>query len=137
MFSPARLFSALFLLLSFAPSLYAQVTPGYAVIDGTQNPPKIVSANINVLITEGNGVGNYVLTFDDPVVFFLASSMSKGFAFDAGDTLLTAVQDSGNRQKINVHTSGISSSEGHSRTDALFSVKILSIPIFVNGFENP
>jgi len=136
MFSPTRLFSAYFLLLFFAPGLYAQVAPGYAVIDGTQNPPKIVSANINVAITD-SGVGSYILTFDDPVVFFLANSMSKGPVFDAGDTLLTAVLDSSNKQKVSVHAVGISSSEGHSRTDVLFSVKVLSIPIFVNGFENP
>ena len=136
MFNPARLFFALFFLLSFAPGLCAQVTPGYAVIDGTKNPPEIVSANINLSIAD-SGVGNYVLTFDDPVVFFLANSMSKGPVFDAGDTLLTAVLDSSNKQKVNVHTVGISSSEGHSRTDVLFSVKILSIPIFANGFESP
>jgi len=124
-------------MIFFAPGLYAQVVPGYAVIDGTQSPPEIVFANINLVIAEGSGVGNYVLTFDDPVVFFLASSMSKGFGFDAGDTLLTAIQDSSNKKRVNVHTVGITSSEGHSRTDALFSVKILSIPIFVNGFESP
>jgi len=137
MLSLGRLFPAIFLSLSFAPGLSAQVTPGYAVIDGRQNPPQIVVADINIAITD-NGVGRYTLTFDDPVVFFLAKSMSEGPGFDAGETILTAVQDSTNKQKVRVGTAAIvANSEGHSSTDALFSVKVLSIPIFVNGFEGP
>lgn len=117
--------AAFLLLLSFAPDLFAQVAPGYAVIDGTQNPPKIIFSNINIAITD-NGTGNYVLDFDSPVVFFSGTSLSAGPAFDAGDTVLTAVVDSTDQSKVNVKTRFVGSlaSSGHSLYDAQFSIEV-------------
>ena len=120
-----QLLAAFLLLLSFAPVLPAQMAPGYAVIDGTQNPPQIVFSNINIAITD-NGTGNYVLDFDSPVVFFSGTSLSSGPAFDAGDTVLTAVVDSTDQSKVNVKTRFVGSlaSSGHPLYDAQFSIEV-------------
>jgi len=105
------------------------------VIDGTQDPPQIVSSTIDIAITD-NGTGNFVLQFEEPVVFFLATARSEGGGFDAGSAFLTAILDSANPYRVKVNTFTINPTEGHSLTNALFSVKVLSIPVFVNGFEN-
>lgn len=120
-----QLLAVFLFLLSFAPVLPAQVVPGYAVIDGTQNPPKIIFSNINVVITD-NGTGNYILDFDSPVVFFSGTSLTAGGGFDAGDTLLTAVVDSNDASKVNVKTRFVGSlaASGHSPYDAQFSIEV-------------
>jgi hypothetical protein len=120
-----KILIAFLLLVLCAPALQAQAAPGYVVIDGTQNPPKLVFSNINVAITDG-GPGSYVLTFDDPVVFFSGTALSKGPAFDAADTVLTAVLDSTDEHKVNVKTRGISTSAatGHALADAQFSIEV-------------
>jgi len=125
MFKRKQLLAAFLLLISFAPALFAQVEPGYAVIDGTQNPPKIIFSNINIVITD-NGTGNYVLDFDSPVVFFSGTSLSSGPVFDAGDTVLTAVVDSSDESKVNVKTRFVGSlaSSGHPLSDAQFSIEV-------------
>jgi len=122
-----QLLAAFILLLSFAPALSAQVAPGYAVIDGTQNPPQIIFSNINVVVTRnGTGAGNYVLDFDNPVVFFAGTSLTAGGGFDAGDTVLTAVVDLNDASKVNVKTRyvGSSATDGHSPYDARFSIEV-------------
>jgi hypothetical protein len=99
---PVGQLCALAILIFQAPGLAAQVITGYAVIDGTQNPPQLVSATVNVVIAD-NGSGNYTLTFDQPVQYFLGTSLTQGPGFDAGPTFLTAVQDSLDRRKVNVN----------------------------------
>lgn len=117
--------SLILLLATSTPTLHAQVSPGYAVIDGTQNPPAVVFSNVNVQITD-SGTGNYVLTFDDPVVYFSGTSISAGPSFDAGRTMLTAILDSSNPNRVNVSTRVVdtSSSTGHAPTDARFSIEV-------------
>lgn len=126
---------ALLLMVFFAPVLHAQVTPGYAVIDGTKTPPEIVFSDINISVTDP-GTGWYILEFDEPVVFFTGTAFSKGPAFDVGSRILIATIDSTNERRVSINTRDVTASEGHSPTDAWFSVKVLSIPIFLNGFEN-
>ena len=127
--------AVLVLSIFISPAVGAQLATGYAVIDGTQDPPQVVSTNIDLSITD-NGTGNFVLLFDEPVVFLLATARSEGGGFDAGSTFLTAIQDSANPYRVNVNTFTINPLEGHSLTNAIFSVKVVSIPVFVNGFEN-
>jgi len=126
----------LLLLIAQAPSLHAQTIPEFhLVIDGTQNPPQVITGDIDVAITD-NGTGNYTLVFDDPVDVFLGSSLTKGPGFDVGSSFLTAIQDSLNRNRLQIKTWSVNVAEGHSPMDALFSIKIVELPIFINGFEN-
>lgn len=132
------LLTSLILFIALVPDLLAQDTPAYAVIDGTQNPPQVVSGNLDVAIAD-NGAGNYTLTFDSPVLFFLGTSQSQGPVFDAAPTFLSAIRDSSNKHKVNVKTFGIhpDATGGHVATDARFSIKVFSLPllIFEDNFE--
>lgn len=117
--------SALLFLACFTPLLCAQEAPGYAVIDGTQNPPQIVYSTLNIAITD-NGAGSYTLVFDNPVAFFLGTSMTEGPVFDAGPTLLSAIVDSSDRRRVNVKTFSVhvGFAGSHSPNDALFSLEV-------------
>lgn len=129
-----RILSAV-LALQIAPVAHAQLTPGYAMIDGTQNPPQVVSRGVNVQVTD-NGPGNYTLVFEEPVVFFLASPLTSGPFFDAGSALVTAILDSSDPRRVDVRTHVLGSTEGHPFSDGQFSVKVLSFLIYENGFED-
>jgi len=119
------LLSTLWLLITSTPALFAQTSPGFAVIDGTQNPPQIVSSNINIAITD-NGTGRYLLIFDDPVVYFNGTALPAGPGFDVSPAMLTAVQDSSDPKKIVVNTRVVDSSaaSGHGLTDGRFSIEV-------------
>lgn len=120
-----HLLAAGLLLMAFTPVLQAQVTPGYVVIDGTANPPTVLFANVNVAVTD-NGTGSYVLEFDDPVVFLSGTSVTKGAGFDTYTTMLTAVVDSNNPDRVLVSTRSINvlASSGHPAADAQFSLEV-------------
>jgi len=107
-------------LLFQVPQLAAQVS-GYAVIDGTQNPPLVIDSTVNVTIVD-NGTGNYTLTFDLPVVYFLGTSLTEGPGFDVSASFLTATQNSLDRRKVLVTT--LYPSYEHFPVDAQFSIEV-------------
>jgi hypothetical protein len=106
--------------LVHVPDLAAQVS-GYAVIDGTLNPPTVVTSTVNVAIAD-NGTGSYTLTFDQPVVFFLGTSMTEGGAFDVAPSFLTATQDALDNRKVLVNIRY--PSLNHFPVDAQFSLEV-------------
>lgn len=59
----------------------SQNPKGSVILDGTQNPPEIVYADVSVAVSD-NGTGNYVLTFEDPIAAVSGQSFSKGPLFD-------------------------------------------------------
>lgn len=107
-------------LLFQVPQLAAQVS-GYAVIDGTQNPPQVIDSTVNVAIAD-NGTGNYTLTFDLPVVFFLGTSLTEGPGFDVASSFLTSTQDSLDRRKVRVNVRY--PTLDHFAVDAQFSIEV-------------
>lgn len=108
-------------LLFQVPQLAAQVS-GYAFIDGTQNPPQVIESTVNVAIVD-SGTGSYTLTFDQPVVFFLGTSMPEGPGFDdTSPSFLTATQDSLDRRKVLVSTRY--PSYEHFLVDSSFSIEV-------------
>lgn len=137
----SRIFWLIFAMLPLAfaaPPLAAQDSFSYAVIDGTQTPPQILFSDANIQISDG-GAGYYTLTFDTAVVFLVGTSMSRGPGFDVGPTFLGAVRNSSDRRQVNIGIYGIPVQEDvvHGRTDALFSIKFITLSplIFENGFE--
>lgn len=111
----------IFLLLLCSSPLAAQQGSDYGVIDGKQNPPQVVSSTVNVAVAD-NGSGNYTLTFDQPVVFFLGTSMTEGPVFDVGPSFLSAVLDSSDRRKVKVNIRYVTLD--HFSLDGVFSFEV-------------
>lgn len=107
-------------LLFQAPSVAAQIS-GYAVIDGTQNPPQVIDSTVNVTIVD-NGTGSYTLIFDLPVVYFLGTSLTEGPGFDVSASFLTATQNSLDRRMVKVNVRYPTSD--HFAVDAQFSIEV-------------
>lgn len=132
------LISVLLPLVGAVPTLSAQETVAHAVIDGTQNPPQILFSDANFQISDISA-GNYILTFETPLVFLLGSSMSRGPGFDVGPTFLSAVRNSADRRQVNIgiHVIPLENNAAHAKVDALFSIKFITLSplIFENGFE--
>ena len=111
--------------LVFTSALFAQDVSLYAVVDGSQNPPQVVDSTVDFAITD-NGTGNYTLTFEQPVEFFLGTSLTEGPGFDASATFLTAVLDSGDKRKVNVNINYVTSN--HFAVDGQFSLEVRLTP---------
>ena len=133
-----RLLITLLLLVGATAELHAQQSISYAVIDGTQDPPRILFSDADIQIAD-TGAGRYTLTFESPVVFLLGTSLSLGPGFDVARTFLSATRNSADRRqvKIGILQIPLADNASHAQSDALFSLKFILAPalIFENGFE--
>lgn len=83
--------------LAAAPQALAQ---DWALVDGTKSPP-VVSGSVKPKVRKV-AAGSYVLTFEQPVGHFVASSQTDGPKGDGRHTVVSSVRDSTDPKQVHV-----------------------------------
>jgi hypothetical protein len=96
----------------------------WALVDGTKSPPAVVSGSVKPKVTK-TAAGSYVLTFDRPVGYFVASSQTDGVKGKGPHTIVSTVRDSADPAQVHVTVFTLApDSPVGDPTDARFSILV-------------
>jgi hypothetical protein len=84
--------------LVLAPHASAQ---DWALVDGTKSPPTVVSGSVKPKVTK-LAAGSYLLVFEQPVAYFVASSQTDGPKGDGPHTIVSSVRDATDHARVHV-----------------------------------